>query len=168
MIKASAEIHDLPLPLWAYVPGRDEDADHATLAKAKTLLPVRFENDVPADHPVVRYGLTLNDAGFFWEAHEILEAIWKLAPQGGRDRILLRACIQIANANLKLKMERLRAVERLLHDAQAELDELCVRSAGRDSGGFAERFDAVALAFIVRRRLDGIGAMDGPICFGFA
>ncbi len=73
----------LPLPRWVYVPGEDAEADHATLAQAKALVPARFEGFVPASHPALRYGLELNDAGFFWECHEILEAVWAAAPQGG-------------------------------------------------------------------------------------
>ena len=108
---------NLPLPLWAYVPGEtaDAEADHDTLWQAKALVPSRFRDYVPARHPALRYGMALNDRGYFWEAQEILEAVWAAAPQGGRERILLRACIQIANANLKLRMEKPRAAARLHH-----------------------------------------------------
>jgi predicted metal-dependent hydrolase len=82
-------------------------------------------------HPALRYGLALNDRGYFWEAQEILEAVWAAAPQGGRERILLRACILIANANLRLRMEKPRAAARLFGDARAELDRPGVAQAGR-------------------------------------
>ena len=97
---------NLPLPRWAYVPGETDeaDADYETLAQAKLLVPARFQDFVPARHPALRYGIALNDNGYFWEAQEVLEAVWAAAPQGGRERILLRACIQIANANLRLRM----------------------------------------------------------------
>ena len=96
---------NLPLPRWAYVPGEsaDAEADHDTLWHAKALVPSRFRDFVPARHPALRYGIALNDGGYFWESHEVLEAVWAAAPQGGRERILLRACIQIASANLKLE-----------------------------------------------------------------
>jgi hypothetical protein len=104
----------LPLPQWAYVPGEmdEADADHDTLWQAKVLVPSRFRDYVPARHPALRYGLALNDRGYFWEAQEILEAVWAAAPQGGRERILLRACIQIANANLRLRIGKLTAAVR--------------------------------------------------------
>ena len=51
-------------------------------------MPSRFRDYVPARHPALRYGLALNDRGYFWEAQEILEAVWAAAPQGGRERIL--------------------------------------------------------------------------------
>ena len=163
MTHAGTPTVDLALPRWAYVPGVNDGADHAPLAQAKALLPTRFEGRVPADDPVLLYGLALNDAGFFWESHEILEAVWKLAPQGGRDRILLRACIQIANANLKVTMQRPRAVERLLRDALAEIDELSVRAAIDLDDGFAAHFPAQALASIVRKRLNQSLLDSSPI-----
>jgi hypothetical protein len=69
---------NLPLPRWAYVPGESEksSADYETLARIKVLVPPRFGGYVPARHPALRYGLMLNDRGYFWEAQEILEAVW--------------------------------------------------------------------------------------------
>src|ERR1700727_2652405 len=121
----------LPLPQWAYVPGEmdEADADHDTLWQAKVLVPSRFRDYVPARHPALRYGIALNDAGYFWESHEVLQAVWAAAPQGGRERILLRACIQIANANLRLRMQKPHAAARLLGEALAEPHAL-IRNAG--------------------------------------
>ena len=127
-------------PGWAFTPGETLQADHERLAPVKALVPARFEGFVPARHPALRYGLALNDAGFFWECHEILEAVWAAAPQGGRERILLRACIQTANGNLKSKMQRAHAATRLYAEALAGLEELRVRRAGGNGGGFAESF----------------------------
>jgi len=101
----------LPLPRWAYVPGEsaEAEADHDTLWQAKALVPSQFRGFVPARHPALRYGIALNDSGYFWESQEVLEAVWAAAPQGGRERILLRACIQIANANLRLWQSSMRS-----------------------------------------------------------
>src|SRR5882724_10954097 len=139
-------VANLPLPRWAYVPGETIEADHDTLWRAKALVPSRFGGFVPARHPALRYGIALNDAGYFWESHEVLEAVWAAAPQGGRERILLRACIQIANANLKLRMEKPHAAARLFGEALAELNELSVRKAIGAGGGFADAFPTAALA----------------------
>ena len=146
-------IADLALPRWAYTPGVETGADHDTLAMAKALVPARFNGFVPARHPALRYGIALSDAGYFWESQEILEAVWAAAPQGGRERILLRACIQIANANLKLRMEKPHAAARLLGEALAELNELSVRKATGSGGGFADAFPTAALAALLRTKL---------------
>src|SRR5213078_5197707 len=132
----------LPLPQWAYVPGEtaEAEADHDTLWQAMALVPSRFQDFVPARHPALRYGISLNDRGYFWEAQEILEAVWAAAPQGGRERILLRACILIANANLRLRIGKPHAASRLLGDALQELGALKVRKAISAGDGFADGF----------------------------
>src|ERR1700757_4508773 len=121
----------LPWPQWAYVPGEttELDADYETLDIAKALVPAAFRGYVPARHPALRYGLMLNDRGYFWEAREILETLWAATPQGGRERILLRACILIANANLRLRMEKGGSAARLFGDALTELRALGARKA---------------------------------------
>src|ERR1700686_4389718 len=154
-IPPSAGASKLPLPRWAYVPGETDeaDADYEALAQAKLLVPPRFRGYVPARHPAIRYALALNDAGYFWESQEVLEAVWAAAPQGGRERILLRACIQIANANLKLRMGKPHAAARLFGEALSELDELRVRKATGAGGGFADAFPTGPLAALLRSKL---------------
>jgi hypothetical protein len=145
---------NLPLPRWAYIPGLEEsDADHDTLWQAKALVPSAFRGYVPARHPALRYGIALNDHGFYWESNQILEAVWAAAPSGGRERILLRACIQIANANLRLRMQKPHAAARLLGEALAELDRLGVRKATAAGDGFADGFPTAALAELLKARL---------------
>jgi hypothetical protein len=144
---------ELPLPQWAYVPGEtaEAEADHATLAIAKTLVPSRFRDFVPARHPALRYAFALNAAGYFWESQELLEAVWAAAPQGGRERILLRACIQIANANLRLRIRKPHAAARFFGEASKELNALGQRKAGGDA--FADGFRTDALAALLRAKL---------------
>ena len=146
---------DLPLPQWAYVPGEtaEADADYDTLSQAKALVPPAFRGFVPARHPALRYGIALNDHGFYWEATQILEAVWAASPQGGRERVLLRACIRIAGANLRLRMLKPRTAARLLGEALEELDRLGVRKAATAGGGFADVFPTAALSELLRARL---------------
>jgi hypothetical protein len=152
-IPPSSTAH-LPLPQWAYVPGEtaEAEADYETLAQAKLLVPSRFRGYVPARHPALRYGIALNDHGYFWESQEILEAVWAAAPQGGRERTLLRACIQIANANLRLRMQKPHAAARLLGEALGELDAL-IRKVVAAGDGFADGFPTAALAALLRTKL---------------
>src|ERR1700736_619454 len=145
----------LPLPRWAYVPGETEEAnaDYETLAQVTALVPSRFGGYVPARHPALRYGIALNNAGYFWESQEILEAVWAAAPQGGRERILLRACIQVAHANLRRRMLKPRAAARLLGEALGELNVLAARKATVPGDGFADGFPTAALAVLLRAKL---------------
>jgi hypothetical protein len=145
----------LPLPQWAYVPGEafDAEADYETLAQVKLLVPPAFRGYVPARHPALRYGIALNDHGYFWEAREILETVWAAAPQGGRERILLRACILIANANLRLRMAKPGSATRLLNEALAELKALGARKATASGEGFADGFPTEALTATLKAKL---------------
>ena len=148
-------LSQLPLPQWAYVPGLagEDDPDHDTLWQVKVLVPPAFRGYVPARHPALRYGIALNDRGYFWEAQEILEAVWAAAPQGGRERILLRACILIATANLRLPMEKPRAAVRLFGDARAELERRELRKPTGGGDGFADSFPVAALTEVLKARL---------------
>jgi len=147
--------NDLALPRWAYVPGEtaEAEADHDTLAVARKLVPPRFRGHVPARHPALRYALALNTAGYFWESQEILEAVWAAAPQGGYERILLRACIQIASANLRLRMDKPHAAARFFREALAGLDELGKRKVTPVGDGFADGAKMGALAALLRAKL---------------
>lgn len=145
----------LPWPRWAYIPGETGavDADYETLDLAKALVPPAFRGYVPARHPALRYGLTLNDRGYFWESQEVLEALWAAAPQGGRERILLRACVHVANANLRLRMQKAHSAARLFGDALTELRVLSARKVGAVGDGFVESFPVPALTALLRAKL---------------
>jgi predicted metal-dependent hydrolase len=135
----------MAMPRWAYNPGTDGAPDRDPLEIAKQLVPRRFEPFVPANDHAFQYGLALHDAGFFWEAHEIWEAVWKAAPMNGRDRLALRALIQIANAGLKLRQARSRAASRSIEEARCLLGELIARGASAARESVAERLRAAAL-----------------------
>jgi len=47
------------------------------------------------------YGIHLFNHGFYWEAHEVLEAVWNNAAPNSREKHLVQGVIQIANAQLK-------------------------------------------------------------------
>src|SRR5579871_6166303 len=147
-------LSQLPLPQWAYVPGLagEDDPDHDTLWQVKVLVPPAFRGYVPARHPALRYGIALNDRGYFWEAREILETVWAAAPQGGRERVLLRACILIANGNLRLRMEKPGSAARLFGEALAELRALGHRKSTASGDGFADSFPIDALAAALKSR----------------
>ena len=144
----------LPWPQWAYVPGEtsDAEADFETLDMAKALVPSAFRGYVPARHPALRYGLSLNDRGYFWESQEVLEAVWAAAPQGGRERILLRACILVANGNLRLRMQKPHACARLFGEALSELATLSARKATAVGDGLADGFPTAELAALLKAK----------------
>lgn len=58
-------------------------------------------------------------AGFFWEAHEVWEPVWIALPPNSKERLVAQAAIQLANAGLKLRMEKPKAAARLCDEAEA-------------------------------------------------
>jgi hypothetical protein len=148
----------MAMPRWPYNPGTDRAPDREPLEIVKRLVPLRFDGFVPADDPAFLYGLALHDGGFFWEAHEIWEAVWKAAPMNGRDRLALRALIQIANAGLKLRQARPRAAARLIQEATGLLGELGTRGVAGAPESVAGRLQGESLRAQLRE-----GALPAPL-----
>lgn len=111
----------IPFPPHAYVPGQNarhpEDWFDAIKATVGTDTPLDDLHETQA----FRAGLAYLEAGFFWECHEVLEAVWMQAPVGTPQREMVQALIQLANARLKLCMARPRAVLRLCAMIEAHL-----------------------------------------------
>jgi hypothetical protein len=101
----------------------------------------------------VQFGVELYEAGYFWEAHEVLEAVWKAAPMNGLDRIALRALIQLANAALKQRMGQQAASGRLVAEALCELRELSLRVDGNNgTKSFGAELDVARLIADLERK----------------
>ena len=69
-----------PLPEQAHVPGRTARPATSPAYDAARAAPARTDPAVWRENLAYRYGLTLVDAGFFWEAHEVLEAVQTQQP----------------------------------------------------------------------------------------
>lgn len=114
----------LTYPAYPYVPGRTPrhpegqfDALRATARQGAS----------PAElvaTPAWAAGLAYLEDGFYWEAHEVLEPVWLALPRGSREREMVQALIQLANACLKREMGRPRAVLRLCRIVAGHLDHL--------------------------------------------
>jgi hypothetical protein len=114
----------LALPARAHVPGTGSAPDRAPLEAAKRLVRAPVEAAEWESDVAYRYGAKLYVEGFFWEAHEVWEAVWKASRPNGVERRLLRGLIQLANAALKVRMGRARAALRLLREADGVLGEV--------------------------------------------
>ena len=58
-------------------------------------------------------GFDLVRARYFWEAHEVWEAVWRRTAPASREYQLVRGLIQMANAELKADMEQGEAAMRI-------------------------------------------------------
>lgn len=116
------------LPPHAYVPGQNARHPEDWFDTIKATV----TSDIPTArmHETAAWiaGRAYFDAGYYWECHEVLEAVWMQTPDGTAEREMVQALIQLANARLKLRMNRPRATIRLCGMVDAHL----ARCAGSD------------------------------------
>ncbi len=117
-----------PAPAHAYVPGQTARHPEGWFD------PLKDVGADPLDSSAMRAGLDYLRAGYFWECHEVLEAVWLALPDPSAERHMVQAVIQLANARLKLAMGRPKATLRLCKIVQ---DHLIAGSTSRPIPGAA-------------------------------
>ena len=73
-------------PPLAHLPGTGTEPDRAPLEAAKALVPQRVTAAGWEADEAYRYGAALCLNGYFWEAHEVWEAVWLACAPNGRER----------------------------------------------------------------------------------
>lgn len=120
-----AEFTDVvPLPPHAYVPGQSPRHAEDWFDGIKNSVSPAMDADALARSRAFEVGMAYLDEGYFWECHEVLEAVWMALPEGSAERKTVQAIIQLANARLKLRMKRPRATLRLCDIADGHLEGL--------------------------------------------
>lgn len=115
---------DSPLPPYAYLPGVNphptaDTARHSYRQRQPT--PPWQPPEAWASCWPYLYGCDLFNHGYYWEAHEAWEGLWLGCPRGSTQAHYFQGLIQAANALLKQRMQRPRAVQRLRRDALQHL-----------------------------------------------
>ena len=106
-------IDHLPMPSYAHVPGINSRPDNDELELVITLILSTTTDATAHDNIAWQYGIKLLNCGFFWEAHEVLESVWMNATPNSREQHLLQGVIHVANSALKVRMQRMKAAQRL-------------------------------------------------------
>lgn len=105
----------IPFPAEPYIPGQSQRH------------PEGWFDALKADRETaLRAGRAYFDRGYFWECHEVLEAVWLTTRNPSPEREMVQAVIQIANARLKQRMGRPKAAARLCTIARSHLDRIPV------------------------------------------
>ena len=112
---------DRDLPAYRHVPGRTphptRDPEGHSYGRSEADLPDLNTADWrECDHYL--FGIDLFNAGYWWEAHEILEGLWHAADIGTPASHVLQAVIQCAAAHLKISTDRPNGARRLLEHAE--------------------------------------------------
>jgi len=118
----------LALPAYAHVPGSNDRPPEGFLDHILEKLPETTTSENAGSNVGWHYALRLMQEGYFWEAHEVLEAVWMRAPHNSRERSLVQGVIHLTNAYLKRVMYQENAKVRLVEKAE-ECFERAFRNA---------------------------------------
>lgn len=114
----------VPLPPHAYVPGLNARHDEDWFDGIKDSVSPEMSVDALGHSRAFEVGMAYLDNGFFWECHEVLEAVWMALPENTPEKTLVQAIIQLANARLKLRMGKPKATLRLCDIVKDHLETL--------------------------------------------
>ncbi|MBI4081956.1 MAG: DUF309 domain-containing protein [Candidatus Lambdaproteobacteria bacterium] len=112
-----------------------------------------------------RHGLALFDGGYYWEAHECWEALWRSERRGAPRRHLLQGLILLAAAQVKALQGQPAGRARLMARAIERLAEAhgCAEPARRLSGVDTARLLARCSAWCAALRSErGAGSAGAP------
>jgi uncharacterized protein len=130
----------------AYLPGSGVEPPRAALAEVRAALPRRVDADWLADAASFRLALELYGAGYFWEAHEVIEPLLDATLPNSAERNLLEAIIQLSNACLKLRMQQPNAAVRLIAESLRFLGAARGLQVGVDIDALVSQCAALRLA----------------------
>ena len=109
------------MPPHVYIPGKTPRHPEDWFDEIKVTVgphtPMRNMHNTAA----FRAGLRYLESGYYWECHEVLEAVWMQTPDGSAERNMVQAVIQLANGKLKQLMNRPKAARRLCGMVRAHL-----------------------------------------------
>ncbi|MBQ0803960.1 DUF309 domain-containing protein [Sulfitobacter sp. HGT1] len=114
------------VPSHAYVPGQTARHPDDWFDVIKASVSSGVSVDTLDQTEAWKAGLYYFHAGYFWECHEVLEAVWMRTGDPSPERAMTQAVIQLANARLKLRMDRPNATQRLC----GIVDDLLAQCAG--------------------------------------
>ena len=103
----------LPLPQYKHLPGKNARPSDDLLESIAAQASESTDNSNFRSNIAWRYGIRLFNEGFYWETHEVLEAVWMNAAPNSRERHLVQGVIQMANARLKSLLDQPKACKRL-------------------------------------------------------
>jgi hypothetical protein len=97
-------VPDIPFPPYAFIPGKQphpvsDPAGHSYGQEPAP--PDQFDPGCWQDCTLYLYGLDLFNAGYYWECHVQLEAVWVACGRQGLIADFLKALIKLAAAGVK-------------------------------------------------------------------
>ncbi len=134
-----------PLPAYAHRPGETQRPVDSPAFEVARRAPAKFSIANWHENEAYLYGFVLFRGCYYWEAHEVWEAVWRSCRPNSRERHLVQGLIQLANGELKGMLGRVQAQTRLLRLADGALREAVQGHAGSPDGGALLGVDIAAL-----------------------
>ena len=158
------------LPPYTYVPGRAPHpiADPAGHSYGRTITCAAApESSDWRDCPDYLYGIDLFNHGYYWEAHEVWEAVWIAAGRRGPAADFLKGLIKLAAAGVKCREGNPAGVRR--HARRADALFRTVQDAVQTGTYFGLRFDELFQFCEIAALTSNVPATDGipQIVFNF-
>ena len=108
-------VPDEPFPPYSYVTGRFPHPTRDALGHSFGTKPIACVPPDPTRWRECRaylYGLDLFNHGYYWEAHEVWEAVWNACGRSGMAADFLKGLIKLAAAGVKAREGRPQGVRR--------------------------------------------------------
>ncbi len=161
---AAQRYTDFPFPPYRFVPGRHphptaSPRGHSYRGPDDPEPVVTFyPPEAWFNSPDYLYGCDLYNHGYWWEAHEAWEGLWKTTPEGSAQRHFLQGIIQVGAAHLQLFQASEQGVGRLRETSRGHLETALVKAGQDEFMGLGLRHWMGAVeAYFERCTADGSG-----------
>jgi predicted metal-dependent hydrolase len=155
-------VPDAAFPPYTFVPGR---APHPVRDPAGHLFGQTPESPPPLesahwrDSRTYLRGVDLFNHGYYWEAHEVWEGLWRAAGRTGRTAVFLKALIKLAAAGVKVRQGQPRGIASHAAGAAELFRDLAHQLGGADAAYLGLRLgDLLAFAEEIEQQAANFGA----------
>lgn len=121
-------------PPHAYIPGQTARHDESLFDFLKADLADCTLAELPHTAAWL-HAMAFIEDDYYWEAHEVLEAVWLQCPPNGPEKLYVQSLIQQANAGLKRKAGLDNAADKIQKHSDELLREAAARAGGSVFGG---------------------------------
>ena len=148
-----------PLPPYTFIPGHWPHPSCTPEGHSYGLQPVPATALAPEtwyDCVAYRRGIVLFNAGYYWEAHELWEDVWKALGRTGTMAELLKGLIKLGAVGIKIRQGRPKAAQSLLRRSREHFESVA-RSHGDEVAGLALK-QLIAWAYLFSSTLPTVQA----------
>ena len=147
------------LPPYAYLPGKNPHPVRDPTGHSYHVEPIPVAADASLGSDAFLWGLDLFNHGYYWEAHESWEGLWRVADRDGPLRMLFKGLILLSAAGVKIREHKNAAAAHHAKRAAALLRQLTKvpdrafeRALGISPAALAECAEAATRFPLIHRR----------------